>query len=317
MATTIAAINGSGQAFAVNTQGVPRPVKAGDILQKGEIIRTVGDVQVELLMDDGRMLAVAPNQELRLDDNVTESAQRPTAQDSAVVAPAATADTILQALERGTDLSTQLEATAAGLGGGGGADGGSSFVQLLRVTEGVDPLAYDYSYQVPAPLQGLNGVLEVPLVTDVNEPPVFVDPANPTSTVASYSFSYAENSTTADVLGSVKATDVDAGANITYSITAGDPNGYYAVDANGQITLSAAGVAALTNDYETLLNTRDITVTANDSQGATTDITVTLTETNVNEPLTFTNPNVEANGETPASYSFSYAENNTDDNVIG
>ncbi|MDI1244042.1 MAG: retention module-containing protein, partial [Rhodoferax sp.] len=146
---SVAAITGTGKAFAVNEQGVSRELKAGDVLQKGETIRTVGDVQVEMLMDDGRLLAVAPNQVLRLDENVSESDQRPTAQDSAVGAPAATADTVLQALERGTDLSTQLEATAAGLGGGGGADGGSTFVQLLRITEGVDPLSYNYNYTAP------------------------------------------------------------------------------------------------------------------------------------------------------------------------
>lgn len=146
---TVAAITGTGKAFAVNEQGVSRELKAGDVLQKGETIRTVGDVRVELLMDDGSLLAVAPNQVLRLDENVSESDQRPTAQDSAVGAPAAAADTILQALERGTDLSTELEATAAGLGGGAGADGGISFVQLLRITEGVEPLSYNYTYTAP------------------------------------------------------------------------------------------------------------------------------------------------------------------------
>ena len=146
---SVAAIIGTGTVFAVNEQGVSRQLKVGDVLQKGEFIRTVGDVQVELLMDDGRLLAVAPDQVLRLDENVTESDQRPTAQDSAVSAPAATADTVLQALERGTDLSTELEATAAGLGGGSGSDGGSSFVQLLRIVEGVEPLAYEYSYTAP------------------------------------------------------------------------------------------------------------------------------------------------------------------------
>ncbi|MDP1942789.1 immunoglobulin-like domain-containing protein [Rhodoferax sp.] len=95
---------------------------------------------------------------------MSESDQRPTAQDSAVGAPAETADTVLQALERGTDLSTELEATAAGLGGGGGADGGSSFVQLLRIVEGVDPLAYDYAYTAPDLLPDLQSdpLVEVP-----------------------------------------------------------------------------------------------------------------------------------------------------------
>ncbi|MEY4139691.1 MAG: hypothetical protein RLZZ371_1873, partial [Pseudomonadota bacterium] len=622
MATTIAAINGTGQVIAVNAQGVQRSVKVGDVLQKGEILRTPAGTAVELLMDDGKPMQVSANQAVRLDEHVTQSDQRPTAQDSAVTSPAGTAETVIQALARGTDLSTELEATAAGLGGGGaGADGGNTFVQLLRITEGVDPLSYQFAFQalpaadvpvvasaIPAetiaaaitinpiagdnvinvaeaaipvttitgtvgadvklgdtvtltvngnsytaevvqgesglvfsvpvntadlvadqsidvsvttsnaagtvtatatagivlgqdvtppqalitidpvtgdnllnsaettaittditgtvggdvkagdvvtllvngttytgavtlvdgklvydipvatadlladktidasvtvidsagnsttataadtvglvnlapdtapssgsgaedsegitvslsgsdadgsvasftisslPLNGtlyLNGValavgdsvpatgngaavIFVPAanwngdtsftyaaldndglpdatpatanitVTPVNDPPVFVDPFHPENTVASYSFSYAENSQDATVLGTVKATDVDAGATITYSITGGDTNNYYEINSStGAISLTPAGVAALTNDYEALANTRDIVVTAADGQGATTDITVSLTETNVNEALTFTNPNVPAGEGTPASY---------------
>ena len=40
MATTIAAIKGTGQVIAVNAQGAQRAVKAGDVLQKGETLRT-------------------------------------------------------------------------------------------------------------------------------------------------------------------------------------------------------------------------------------------------------------------------------------
>ena len=142
---TVAAITGTGTVFAVNAQGVSRALKVGDTLEKGETVRTVGDARVELMMEDGQLMAVAPAQSLRLDENVVQSEQRPTAQDSALTTPA-TSDTVIQALERGTDLNQTLDATAAGLGGGGGADGGSTFVQLLRITEGVDPLSYNYSY---------------------------------------------------------------------------------------------------------------------------------------------------------------------------
>ena len=157
--STVVAINGNGQVFAVNAAGVSRLLKAGDELLKGETIRTTGDARVELMMEDGQMLSVAPKQTLRLDDNVTESDQRPTAQDSAVANTAQTADTVIQALERGTgDLNAELEATAAGLGGAGGADGGSTFVQLLRITEGVDPLAFSYGYSTAGQVQYIDGV---------------------------------------------------------------------------------------------------------------------------------------------------------------
>ncbi|MDO9144501.1 retention module-containing protein [Rhodoferax sp.] len=209
---SVAAITGSGTVFAVNEQGVSRQLKVGDVLQQGETIRTVGDVQVELLMDDGRVLAVAPNQLLRLDENVSESDQRPTAQDSAVDAPAAATDTVLQALERGTDLSTELEATAAGLGGGAGADGGSSFVQLLRIVEGVEPLAYEYSYTAPDQLPDLQA-----------EPVVEPQAVSATSLVLS-----------------ADAVVLEGSRGVTYTVTLGDP-----AESDMTVTLSNGAVIVI------------------------------------------------------------------------
>ncbi|WP_411412392.1 hypothetical protein, partial [Enterococcus faecalis] len=60
---------------------------------------------------------------------------------------------------------------------------------------------------------------------NVNEAPVFEDPANPGTPVTSYSFDYNENSASGTLLGQVAAADPEAGS-VTYSITAGDPNGW-------------------------------------------------------------------------------------------
>jgi hypothetical protein len=228
---TVAAITGTGTVFAVNAQGVSRALKAGDILQKGETIRTTGDVRVELIMDDGRLLAVAPNQVMRLDDSVSESDQRPTAQDSAVTTPGATADTVIQALERGGDLSTQLEATAAGLGGGGGADGGISFVQLLRITEGVDPLAYDYSFTAPDLPPDLQ---TTPLVESVVEP---VEPPAPVT--VSQTLLVEEESVPTE--GGVIGNDEDDGNDYTAS------GSVWSGGASGVVTtITIAGFAPVT-----------------------------------------------------------------------
>ncbi|MFW2149529.1 beta strand repeat-containing protein, partial [Acinetobacter sp. TY1] len=67
-------------------------------------------------------------------------------------------------------------------------------------------------------------------------------------------------------------------------ITAGDPNGWYAINAStGEITLTAAGAASAANDYENGLPAHSITVTATDAQNNATAIPVTLNEQNVNE----------------------------------
>jgi len=141
---TIAAITGSGKAYAINAQGVQRELKANDTLEKGETLKTIGDVQVELLSEDMRALHINPDQVVKLDDNVFQTEQTPTAADAAVTSTA-TAQTIIDALDRGQDLSTTLDATAAGLGDGGGG-GGATFVELGRISESVTGNSYGFDY---------------------------------------------------------------------------------------------------------------------------------------------------------------------------
>ncbi|MCW8336797.1 hypothetical protein, partial [Vibrio paucivorans] len=57
----------------------------------------------------------------------------------------------------------------------------------------------------------------------------------------------------------------------------------FQIDAQGNISLTAAGAEAFTNDYETLANSHDITVIASDGVNDV-EITVTLNEQDVNEP---------------------------------
>ncbi len=142
MAQIATVVTVSGNAFVVGLDGTTRALKVGDTIQKGETVRAAAGARVELLMEDGQIVAVAPEQNLLLDDAVAQTPATPTAQDAAV-APG-TPDTVLQALEQGVDPTLALEATAAGAGAGGGGGDGSSFVRLLRIVEGVEPLAYEY-----------------------------------------------------------------------------------------------------------------------------------------------------------------------------
>ncbi|HSG62667.1 MAG TPA: Ig-like domain-containing protein, partial [Pseudomonadales bacterium] len=110
---------------------------------------------------------------------------------------------------------------------------------------------------------------------------IVVDNTNPT--IAGQTFSYAENQNVGTVLG--KATATDLNDVVSYSITAGDSNGYFAVDANGNISLTAAGAAegVASNDYEAGLNSFALTVQATDAAGNTSTATVTLNVTNRDE----------------------------------
>ncbi|MFP8818626.1 tandem-95 repeat protein, partial [Acinetobacter johnsonii] len=130
---------------------------------------------------------------------------------------------------------------------------------------------------------------------DVNDnAPVFEDPANPGTPVSSYTFNYDENSSDADVIGTVKATDADAGTTLSYSISSGNGNGWFEIDSNGNISLTALGVAAAANDFEALVNTHNLVVTATDGTNST-NINVTLNEQNVNEaPIAVPDTNTTA-----------------------
>lgn len=147
----------SGKAFAISADGKVRELKLGDEIQKDEIIQTAAGSRVELKLVDGQSLAVAPEQLIKLDENVAQELadQPPTAKEGAV--SPSTADEVIQALERGGDLTEQLEATAAGAGGGGGGQGNAGFVRLVRISEGTDPLAYQYQPPEFGAVQSIEG----------------------------------------------------------------------------------------------------------------------------------------------------------------
>ncbi|MFA0605201.1 VCBS domain-containing protein [Vibrio amylolyticus] len=175
--------------------------------------------------------------------------------------------------------------------------------------------------------------------------PIFYEDEQP---VRSYSFEYNENSLESDVLGIVRASDAD-GEDVTYSITTnvylpvrdqddvgdeGSPQVTAVVqervplfeinEATGEITLTEAGVAAFTNDYEIASNLHDIVVTATEvaagpsSNGLgliqkETPINVSLSEINLDD-----NAPIFYEDEQPVrSYSFEYNENSFESDVLG
>ncbi|MFN3153326.1 cadherin domain-containing protein [Bremerella sp.] len=89
-------------------------------------------------------------------------------------------------------------------------------------------------------------------VTDINEAPVITNNPGP--------FSIVEDDMNGTAVGSVSVNDVDDGDTFTYSIVGGDPDGVFAIDANGNITIDDNA----TIDFETTpVYTLDIKVTDN------------------------------------------------------
>jgi len=166
----------TGNAVVVQADGTTRALKVGDVIQKGETIRTAAGARVELMMEDGQVVAMGPAQALRVDETMAQTEATPDAQ--AAAAQGATVDQITQVLEAGGDLTEELEAAAAGGGAGGGGDG-SNFIRLLRVAEGVDPLAYDYTFD---PLGSPDDVLLSSDLEPDDQPTVEVLNSNPEAT---------------------------------------------------------------------------------------------------------------------------------------
>ena len=77
---------------------------------------------------------------------------------------------VIQAIEQGRDINEVLEETAAGLIGAAGNEHGSTFVNLLRIVEGVTPLSYEYPVGAP------------PVIDFVREAFIYSDPLPGTAT---------------------------------------------------------------------------------------------------------------------------------------
>ena len=105
----------------------------------------------------------------------------------------------------------------------------------------------------------------------LSTPPVFAKTA--------YSFSLVETSDLGTTVGTVSATDADSGDTVTYSITAGNTKGMFAIS-------NSTGAILVYDylDYETAATTT-LTIQAQDSHGATGTTTVTVTTTNWFESL--------------------------------
>ena len=145
-------------------------------------------------------------------------------------------------------------------------------VTLTGVTSGVASLS-----ATPSDLTATNTLGD----DDTNAAPVFTNQNAGDGT--SYSFDYAEGSSTSSVLGQVSASDAE-GDTLTFSITGGDTNGWYTINGStGEIRLTAAGAASLANDFEQTPNTQTLTVTLSDGTNSTT-VQVVVNETDLNDP---------------------------------
>ncbi|MEZ9856116.1 hypothetical protein AB4347_19155, partial [Vibrio breoganii] len=93
-------------------------------------------------------------------------------------------------------------------------------------------------------------------------------------------------------VGTLSGSDLDGVTKYEFKHSDGtlstiSEDGFYSVDAAGNISITTAGVSAEVNDFEQGTNSGDYQMVMTDGYGSTAEATVTLKESNVDESGSF------------------------------
>ena len=127
-----------GNAWVVSPDGSKRAIKLGDEIQEGQVVLTESGTRLELALPNGREISLESGRELLIDANLLGFAPED-ATNAALKDLNSSPAAIARIIASGGDLSTELEATAAGLSGGDASDS-HGFVRVLRISEFLSPL---------------------------------------------------------------------------------------------------------------------------------------------------------------------------------
>ncbi|MEZ9967769.1 Ig-like domain-containing protein, partial [Vibrio splendidus] len=121
--------------------------------------------------------------------------------------------------------------------------------------------------------------------TDTITVDVGVTPVNDQSSFDAQTVTYAENQVADAVVGTLSGSDLDGVTKYEFKHSDGtlsttSEDGFYSVDAAGNISITAAGVAAEVNDFEQGTNSVDYQMVLIDNLGNASEATMTLNETN-------------------------------------
>ncbi|NJD34167.1 MAG: retention module-containing protein, partial [Betaproteobacteria bacterium] len=148
-----------GEVFARNAEGQMRRLSVGDPVLEGDVIVTAAGSSAEITPFNGSALNVGEQQTVALDGSVVSGAPPDASAGGVSPLSATEAARVIQPPAGGNqDFNTQVEdeAAAAGLTGGG-ADGGHSFVNLLRIVETIGGVNYDFPIYTSGPPPTIEG----------------------------------------------------------------------------------------------------------------------------------------------------------------
>ncbi|RZU98913.1 retention module-containing protein [Spiribacter vilamensis] len=131
-----------GEVWARAAGGEMRLLSAGDSIFLGETVVTAQGASAGLGFGSGEIVQVANGQSLLMSTDLVAS-DEPSADEQAVTEQGG--EDVLALLDGDGDILEGLEAPAAGdAGAGGAAGGGRTLVEVTRVVEQIDPLAFEF-----------------------------------------------------------------------------------------------------------------------------------------------------------------------------
>ena len=276
---TVVAINGTTDAvknvIVVTESGVKKPLRLGDTIQPGDTIITPNGVIVELQLQNGKVMQVFAEQLVKFTPEFADAIP-PSSGDSAV--DQATIQAVIKAINEGRDIGEVLEETAAGLSGGGSTVYGFDIVNLLRIVEQLNPVAFQFE----------SGRIEIPEINfafaDPNQGAFSGAPATPPVDNLPVAVNDTVNATEDAVFnGNLAANDTSSadGGNV-WALGTGATHGTVIINANGTFSYTPNA------NYN---GPDSFTYTITDADGDISTATVTVNVAAVND-IPVANPDV-------------------------
>ncbi len=133
----------TGEAFARDPDGNVRRLKSGDPIREGDVVQTAEGGQVQLTLADGRELLVGANEAAKIDAEVA-APDLPNAGDSAVQNNPQGFIKVAKAIV-GPDGTFSFDDDGGQVKASVDQKDGHTFIELVRIVENVDPLAFQFS----------------------------------------------------------------------------------------------------------------------------------------------------------------------------
>ncbi len=267
-----------GDVWARSADGEMRLLRAGDSVYAGETVVTAQDARVSLDLDNGETVQLAGGQSLLMSAEMLAEVE-PDSDEQAVTDEGI--EEVLALLEGDGDILEELEAPAAGTTGGGGG-GGRTIVEVTRIVEQIDPLAFDFAGPTRQPNEPTPGVTGLDAEAQAAEEPAEPTPPEETTPAITINLDDQNGETVTESLISGTTTNVQAGQTVAIEVT------------DGENTVTTSAIVQSDGSYQVVEDLSDLsdgeitaTATVSDQSGnEATDTDTALLDTEASASIT-------------------------------